>query len=223
MAFTKRELLTATGVGALLATGTTYVTVVFGIVPLLIIGGAGVPAFLLWMATYLRRPTDPAVLLPPFLATAAGFELHLTEEYLGHYAPAISRIFNFAWTEREFVLICFVLTGALSLVAIGLGYRKTVAGIVAILFLATRLEELGLFIFPLVRPALHPTVPGAISEAIAGVVVAGMPNYWQGAVGHYYFPGMYTVLLPMIPAAYALWRVWVTRATRAPHLVGDGG
>jgi hypothetical protein len=34
-----------------------------------------------------------------------------------------------------------------------------------------------------------------------------MPNYWIGATGRYYFPGLYTAVLPMIPGIYAIVRL----------------
>ncbi|MEJ7729616.1 MAG: hypothetical protein WKG00_10395 [Polyangiaceae bacterium] len=37
--------------------------------------------------------------------------------------------------------------------------------------------------------------------------MAAMPNYWVHATGRYYFPGMYTALLPMIPGVSGIWRV----------------
>jgi hypothetical protein len=40
-----------------------------------------------------------------------------------------------------------------------------------------------------------------------GHTVAAMPNYWIGATGHYYFPGLYTAVLPMIPGIYAIVRL----------------
>jgi uncharacterized membrane protein YjjB (DUF3815 family) len=34
-----------------------------------------------------------------------------------------------------------------------------------------------------------------------------MPNYFLGTTGHYYFSGMYTAILPMIPGIYAIYRL----------------
>jgi len=34
-----------------------------------------------------------------------------------------------------------------------------------------------------------------------------MPNYYFKATGHYYFSGMYTAILPMIPGIYAIYRL----------------
>jgi hypothetical protein len=85
------------------------------------------------------------------------------------------------------------------------------AGFVATLFLTTRLAECGLFIFPLLRPTVLPGTPEPISREIAGVFVQDMPNYYLATVGHFYFPGMYTVILPLAPALYALFQIWKAR------------
>jgi hypothetical protein len=79
------------------------------------------------------------------------------------------------------------------------------------LFLATRLAECALFVFPLLRPSIQPEAIGLLSQEISGVLVRDMPNYCFGATGRYYFPGMYTVVLPIVPAFYALFRMWQTR------------
>jgi hypothetical protein len=62
--------------------------------PVIIVGGSGVAAFVLWSRTYLRRPLPPEVVLPAFLLTVAGLQVHLIEEYLTGFAPAMSRLFN---------------------------------------------------------------------------------------------------------------------------------
>lgn len=134
------------------------------------------------------------------------------EEYLGHYGPAISRLFNIGWTDSAFVVICCLLSGALCLISVGLYHRKRLAGFAALLFLFTRLAETGLFIFPLLRPALQPDTTGPISQSVAsGAYIADMPNYYWQTIGHYYFPGMYTVALTILPALYTLYRVWQAR------------
>jgi hypothetical protein len=40
-----------------------------------------------------------------------------------------------------------------------------------------------------------------------------LPNFWVHVTGRYYFPGMYTAILPMIPGIYGL--VTLIRASRA--------
>ena len=208
----KERLACTTAVAALVAGCATFYCLGLGLVPVYIVGGPGLLAVFFWYRTYLKHPTDPATIVPLFLITAAGFEIHLVEEYLGHYAPAISRLFNIGWTDRVFVVICFVLAAALGLVSVGLYYRKTGAGFVASLFLFTRLAELGLFVFPLIRPALQPDAAYPISQSVAsGTFVADMPNHYWRITGSYYFPGMYSVALAILPALYTLYCVWKAR------------
>jgi hypothetical protein len=206
----------ATIAAVLLVTGTAYLALNFSILPLFIVGVPGLLAFLLWYVTGLRRPLDPAAILPAFLLTAAGFTAHTVEEYLGHYGPAIGRLFGFAWTDQAFVVIILCLTAALGLVAIGLYKRVPLAGFVATLFLATRIAELSLFVFPLLQPSIAPDEAGPVTQVVDGTLVADMPNHFVDTVGAYYFPGMFTVTLPLIPAVYALYRIWTTRYRGEP-------
>jgi hypothetical protein len=94
MTLTKAERVTGGVTAGILIAAVIYAYVSIGWPPVLIIGGSGVVTWWLWYRTYLRRPTDPELILSPFLITVAGFEIHLCEEYLGHYAPAISRLFD---------------------------------------------------------------------------------------------------------------------------------
>jgi hypothetical protein len=213
MATTMRERTACSAAMVALAVGCSALYYLgFGLPPVMIIGGPGLLAVLFWYRTYLKRPTDPAIIVPLFLLTAAGFAFHLVEEYLWHYGPAISRLFDIGWTDRGFVVVCFLLLGALCLVSVGLYLRKPLAGFVASLFLFTRLAELGLFVFPLLRPSLQPDVADPISQSVAsGTFVAEMPNHYWRTTGSYYFPGMYTVAFAILPALYALYRVWQAR------------
>ena len=82
------------------------------------------------------------------------------------------------------------------------------------IFIGPGLAEFTHFVFPLLKPALDPTVPAAITATVSnGRHVAEMPNYWIGATGRYYFPGLYTAALPMIPGIYAITRLAGRRAS----------
>ncbi len=71
-----------------------------GLPPLIIVGGSGLIGLLAWSATYLKRPTSPEIILPCFLLTVAALEIHMMEEYLTGFGPAMSRLFNITRTER---------------------------------------------------------------------------------------------------------------------------
>lgn len=208
MSLSKEQAKLAIVVFVMLIIGVTYSYIEIGIAPLLIIGIPGLFGYLFWYSTYLKNPTDPSIILPPFLATVAGFEFHVIEEFLGNYSQAISRIFNFAWTQTSFFVVIAMLTGVLSLISIGLYYRKPIAGFIAILFVVTRFAEILLFVFPFIKPQLQPEIANSISQNISGSLVSDMPNYYYHTVGNYYFPGMYTWVLTLIPAIFTVYRIW---------------
>lgn len=185
-----------------------YTTI--GLPPVVIVGGSGLVAFVIWQRSYLRQPVDGSVILPLFLLTVAALDVHMAEEYLTGFAPAMSRLFDISWTERSFVLIfAFVGPCLYALTAIGLYYRVPLAGFIAwFIFIGPGVAEFTHFIFPLLQPALNPTLTAAITAHVSnGRTVAEMPNYWLGATGRYYFPGLYTAVLPMIPGIYAIVRL----------------
>jgi hypothetical protein len=97
--------------------------------PVIIVGGAGTAAaFVLWSLTYLRRPIAPERVLPPFLLTVAALEVHMIEEYLTRFGPAMSRLFDISWSEGSFLMI-FAFVGPIlyTLTALGLFRRVPIA------------------------------------------------------------------------------------------------
>ena len=213
-----RRWNTAVAVG-LLATAMWQGYTKIGVPPVVIVGGSGLVALIMWSRTYLRRPTDPAVILPLFLLTVAALDVHMTEEYLAGFGPAMSRLFDISWTERSFLLI-FAFAGPTiyALTALGLYYRVPFSGFVAwFIFIGPGVAEFTHFIFPLLKPALSPNSTSVITAHVAnGALIANMPNYWIGATGRYYFPGLYTAVLPMIPGLYAIYRLGFNSRERAP-------
>lgn len=180
-----------------------------GLAPVVIVGGASVIGFVIWARTYLRRPVAPDVILPPFLLTVAGLEIHMAEEYLSGFGPAMSRLFDISWTERSFLMIfAFVGPALYALTALGLYRRVPIAGFMAwFIFIGPGVAELTHFVFPLLMPAIAPGDPGVISQVVSnGHFVADMPNYWFRTTDTYYFPGLYTAVLPMIPGIWAIVR-----------------
>ncbi len=112
--------------------------------PVVIVGGSGLVGFAIWSRSYLRRPTDPAVILPLFLLTVAALDVHIAEEYMTGFGPAMSRLFAISWTEQSFLLI-FAFAGPTlyALTALGLYYRIPLAGV---LFIIDPLVFLGLLV-----------------------------------------------------------------------------
>src|SRR5437899_12560109 len=76
-----------------------------GVPPVVIVGGSSLVALVLWIRTYLRRPLDAEIILPGFLLTVAALEVHMIEEYLTGFGPAMSRLFDISWTERWFLMV----------------------------------------------------------------------------------------------------------------------
>src|SRR3546814_8411014 len=103
--------------------------VAIGVPPVVIVGGSGLVGFILWLWSYRRGPIDPAVILPPFLITTACLEIHMIEEYLTGFGPAMSRLFDISWTERSFLLV-FAFMGSIIYLLTALGlYRRRSEGL----------------------------------------------------------------------------------------------
>jgi hypothetical protein len=183
-----------------------------GILPIIIFTGASIPTIFLWYKTYYRQPTDPALILPAFLVTSAGFEINLIEDYLGNFGPALSRVFNIGWTNHSFIITALTVTVILTLVSLGLFLRNKIAGLIACYILISRLAQFAVFIFPLIRPQIEPELINSISQTVSsGIMVTDMPNYYYQTTEGYYFPGMYTVALTILPAMYTIYRLWKFR------------
>ena len=187
-----------------------------GIPPVVIVGGSGIVGFVMWVQTYLRKPVSPEIILAPFLLTVAALEVHMAEEYLTGFGPAMSRLFDISWTERSFLIVfAFIGPTLYSLTALGLYYRVPIAGFLAwFIFIGPGVAEFTHFIFPLLRPAILPERRGA---GVAGRLERADSSRTCGTTGctrpaRYYFPGLYTAVLPMVPGIWAIRRL--IRASR---------
>lgn len=180
-----------------------------GLPPVIIIGSSAITAFFFWYVTYLKNPTDPKLILPLFVITVAALQIHIIEEYQSGFAPAMSRLFAIPWTEKDFLMV-FALVGPTiyTLTTLGLFYRVPLAGFVAwFIFIGPGVAEFTHFIFPLLQPDIEPANISHITQTINGTRIANMPNYYYKVSGHYYFAGMWTAALPMIPGIYAIYRL----------------
>jgi hypothetical protein len=144
-----------------------------GIPPVVIVGGSSLIGMVMWIRTYLKRPLDPRVILPPFLLTVAGLEVHMAEEYLSGFGPAMSRLFDISWSEPSFLMIfAFIGPTLYALTALGLYYRVPLAGFMAwFIFIGPGVAELSHFIFPLLEPAItdcDPDLAGGVERAFIG-------------------------------------------------------
>lgn len=177
-----------------------------GLPPTVIVGASAMAGFFCWRRTNLRRPIDPPKTAILFLLTAAALHIHMAEEHRRSFGPAMSRLFDIAFPDSGFLLIfVFILPTLYYLTAIGLLLRVPLAGFVAwFIFIGPGIAEFTHFVFPLIRPALEPTNPAPITAVIRGVRIADMENHHLAITGKYYFPGLYTAILPMIPGIYSV-------------------
>ena len=179
-----------------------------GVPPTIIIGGSAVIGFFCWRATNLRRPIDPLKTTIVFLLTTAALHVHMYEEHAGLFGPAMSRLFAIAFSDERFLQIfVFILPTLYYLTAIGLLLRIPLAAFIAwFIFIGPGIAEFTHFIFPLIPPAVEPHNPAAID---------GMANHHVSVTGTYYFPGLYTAILPMIPGIYAVYWLFKSRPTES--------
>src|SRR5215203_4836176 len=180
-----------------------------GLPPVIIIGAAATVGFFFWYFTYLKKPTDPKIILPLFVLTVAALQIHIVEEYQTGFGPAMSRLFNIPWSEKGFIIV-FALVGPTiyTLTTLGLYYRVPIAGFIAwFIFIGPGVAEFTHFVFPLIQPAIECENLKAVTQTIDGTEIADMPNYYYKTTGHYYFSGMFTAVLPMIFGTYAIYRL----------------
>ncbi|RYZ41971.1 MAG: hypothetical protein EOP49_28580, partial [Sphingobacteriales bacterium] len=104
----------------------------------------------------------------------------------------------------------FMMVGPIiyTLTILGLYYKVPLAGFVAwFIFIGPGVAEFTHFIFPLIEPQLQPGNMSSITDTIHGTEVVNMPNYYHKTSGEFYFSGMWTAILPMIPGCYAIYRL----------------
>jgi hypothetical protein len=190
----------------ILAVFATVLTVNVGAPVAVIVAASMLVGFFCWRATNLRRPIEPQKTAVLFLLTAAALHVHMIEEHVKLFGPAMSRLFGIAFPDRRFLLIfVFVLPIVYYVTAVGVLKSVPMAAFVAwFIFIGPGVAELTHFVFPLMRPALEPQNLAPISATIHGIRVDGMENHWMRATGRYYFPGLYTAVLPMIPGITAI-------------------
>jgi hypothetical protein len=188
-----------------------------GFPPTVIVGGSAIVGFLCWRATNLRRAIAPQTVTILFLLTVAALQVHMFEEHACLFGPAMSRLFAIAFPDDRFLTI-FVFVGPTIyyLTAIGLLLRIPFAAFVAwFIFIGPGIAEFTHFIFPLLKPAIEPSNTAAVTATINGETLRDLPNHYFFLTGRYYFPGLYTAVLPMIPGAWSV--VWLLRQRRAPR------
>jgi hypothetical protein len=191
---------------AVLAIFATLLTINVGLPPTIIVACSALIGFFCWRATNLRHPITPIKTAVIFLLTTAALHVHMYEEHRSLFGPAMSRLFAIGFPDSRFqTVFVYLLPVVYYLAAIGLLLRIPMAAFVAwFIFIGPGVAELTHFIFPLISPAIEPANPAPISAMVHGVLVEHMENHFYRVTGRYYFPGMYTAVLPMIPGIYGI-------------------
>lgn len=145
-----------------------------GIVPVFIIIGSAIIGYVIWLSTTARRPAEPSLLLPYYLATLGFLYVHILEEYIFDFAGRVGALFGSGWDNHGFAILLgttgpFVWTMA----AIGIWRRHPVGNFFALF----------IFVGMIIGEPMH---------------LVWFPVLEGGR--YHYFPGMWTSLLPMAPA-----------------------
>jgi hypothetical protein len=162
----------------------TYAAVLYlqaGLMVVGIVAGSMVAGFVIWLRTTVRRPPAAEAILPAYLLTLFLFLVHVSEEYMCHFADRIAAAAHVRWTEAQFVEVIVLFGPAIWIAgAIGVYRRHPLGNFIAwFLFVGMMLgEPAHLLVFP----------------------------FMEGGRYHY-FPGMWSALAPMAPAAYGIWRM----------------
>ncbi len=163
----------------LLTTGALGVIYV-GRVVVGIIGFAGVGGLIAWLLTTYKKPADPVTIAPWYFLTLAALMAHITEEYVTGFPQQMSSAFSITFTEPVFV-VAFAMVGFVFWIlgGVALLYRNPLGNYVCwFLFIGMIFAELTHFVFPLAE---------------------GGP--------YHYFSGMWTALLPLIPASVGMYKI----------------
>ena len=196
---------------ALIVFFVTMVKINVGLPVAVIVGVSAIVGFFGWRATNLNHSIDPTKTATLFLLTVAALHVHMYEEHTQWFGPAMSRLFGIACPDDKFLLIfVFILPTIYYLTTIGLIRQVPLAGFIAwFIFIGPGIAEFTHFIFPLLKPALLPDDASTIAATVNGTAISSMVNHYIGTTGRYYFPGMYTAVLPMIPGICAV--TWLLR------------
>jgi hypothetical protein len=162
----------------------TYATILYLQAGLLVVGivaGSMVAGFAIWLRTTLRRPPAAAAILPAYLLALALFLLHVLEEYAFDFAGRIAAAAHVQWTDAQFVEVIVLLGPAIWVAgAVAIYHRHPLGNFIAWFFFVGMIigEPTHMLVFP----------------------------FMEGGRYHY-FPGMWSALAPMVPAAYGIWRM----------------
>ncbi len=151
-----------------------------GNAPVIIIGGSAIVAYLVWLLTTYKQPTDASQVLPFYLVAVGAQLIHETEEYLAGFPSQFSTLFHLPVFTEQFFVITFLLVFSVIWVLTGVGliYKNPIANFLVWFFV--------------IGPGL----------------VNGIAHFVFPFLAHrFYFPGIITVLLPTIASILVIWRL----------------
>jgi len=200
---------------ALIVAFVTTLKINVGLPPTIIVGSSALIGFVCWRRTNLRWAINPLKTSILFLLTTTALHIHMYEEHVHLFGPAMSRLFGIAFPDDRFLQIfVFSLPAIYYVTTIGLLHGIPLAGFIAwFIFIGPGIAEFTHFVFPLIAPALEPGNPAPLTAVINGTTIMGMENHHFAVTGKYYFPGLYTAILPMIPGCYSVWWLMKNRPT----------
>jgi hypothetical protein len=151
-----------------------------GNAPVIIIGGAAVISYIVWLLTTHKTPADPTRVLVPYLLAVGAQLIHETEEYLAGFPSQFSALFHLpAFTEQFFVVTFLLIFSVIWILAgVGLLYKHPIANFLVWFFV--------------IGPGL----------------VNGIAHFIFPFLAHrVYFPGIITVLLPTAASIVVIWQL----------------
>lgn len=180
---TRLERLYAALVAAFVVTFSLGLPATAGLMVTIIVAANMVLAFVVWVKTSLRYPPNPKRVLPIYFVVTALLMLHIGEEYIWDFGPRIAGITGTSWSAREQAITFAVL---LPLVWIG-GAALT---------------------------AIRHPIGGFVFWFIFIAMILGEPTHYVvfplRESGRYdYFPGMWSALIPLVPAIWGMWMMIV--------------
>src|SRR4051812_13363654 len=95
---------------AVIAALITMLWINIGLPPTIIVGASALIGFLCWRLTNLRRAIEPQKTAILFLLTVAALHVHMVEEHVSLFGPAMSRLFDIPFSDERFLRI-FVFAG----------------------------------------------------------------------------------------------------------------
>ena len=142
----------------------------------IILGGAGVLAFVGWRLTTYQKPVESRNVINLYLLAVAIQTIHMGEEYLGRFGPRFSEQFasdSGTWTEAEF-LLTFVFAGLALWISAAVAMSSKIP-------IVNALGNYCAWFY-----ALGAGLSNAIAHFVFPIVAGG------------YFPGLYTAPLNLI-------------------------